>query len=271
MGDHHENIVSNLSIGIRFWESIVETSGYVPFHWHSSIEIVYVKEGKLNFHFDGKCHIVEPGTFIAVSSGVVHDVVNTPNSALVLQIPLKFIEPYYAHPEMLKFTIDKTKTEACANFITLLNNLNQVIKTQSAGYLFDCGAILLMLVKNLIFNFSEQTAQSQTQPDNVKELLVYLQQHYRDPISLTDLAHQFGYNPSYLSRRFKERMGVSLIHYVYYIRLNAFYQDLIKSGTPINTLFQKHGLTNKRTARKLFKEIFGVLPNEVRSNRNKNW
>ncbi|MFC6253288.1 helix-turn-helix domain-containing protein [Secundilactobacillus hailunensis] len=264
MSDHHENIVSNLSIGIRFWESIVNTSGYVPFHWHSSIEIVYVKEGKLNFHFDSKCHIIYPGHFIVVSSGVVHDVVNTPNSALVLQIPLNFIEPYYTHPERLKFTVDNTKTSACNDVINLMNNLNQVVKNHSEGYLFDSGAILLMLIKNLIYNFSEFTFASQTQPDNVKELLVYLQQHYRDNITLKDLAYRFGYNPSYLSRRFKERMGISLIHYVYYIRLNAFYQDLVKSGTPINTLFLKHGLTNKRTARKFFKEIFGVLPIDIR-------
>lgn len=39
---HHENVVVNTSIGIRFWRSEVSTRGYVPFHWHSSIELNYV-------------------------------------------------------------------------------------------------------------------------------------------------------------------------------------------------------------------------------------
>ncbi|MCF7523098.1 hypothetical protein L3X07_06575 [Levilactobacillus brevis] len=46
MRQHHENVISNLDIGIRFYESTVTASGYVPFHWHSSIELVCVLTGQ---------------------------------------------------------------------------------------------------------------------------------------------------------------------------------------------------------------------------------
>ena len=48
-GQHHENIVPNLQPGVRFYFSNVTTNGYVPFHWHSSLEIITVVKGHLRF------------------------------------------------------------------------------------------------------------------------------------------------------------------------------------------------------------------------------
>lgn len=44
---HHEYVVSNLPLGVRFYQSDVTTSGYVPFHWHNSIEVLLVLNGEL--------------------------------------------------------------------------------------------------------------------------------------------------------------------------------------------------------------------------------
>ncbi|WP_225363960.1 cupin domain-containing protein [Levilactobacillus brevis] len=103
MRQHHENVISNLDIGIRFYESTVTTSGYVPFHWHGSIELVCVLAGQLTFQFDGVAHVIQANQFEVISSGVIHDVTNTPNHALVLQIPLPFIEKYVKDPATLNF------------------------------------------------------------------------------------------------------------------------------------------------------------------------
>lgn len=59
MDIHHENVIPNSDIGIRFFESIVDTSGFLPFHWHSSIELVYVMNGRLDMQFNGKMHTIE--------------------------------------------------------------------------------------------------------------------------------------------------------------------------------------------------------------------
>ncbi|GAA3602600.1 AraC family transcriptional regulator [Secundilactobacillus similis] len=264
MTDHHENVVSNLDIGVRFFESDVTTSGYVPFHWHSSIEVVCVLTGKLTFKFDGQSHVVGPNQFMVVSSGVVHDVTNLPNRAFVLQIPLKFFQTFYPDPERLRFVPTTANQAAYHTVLSLFDDLYRVKRDQQPGYLFDFGAVLLKLIKTLILNFTTETPNLPQRTDGIKELLVYINQHYQAALNEQQLADQFGYNASYLSRLFKKQTGVTMIQYIYVIRLNALYQDVIKSGTPIDKLFAKHGLTNKRTARQLFKEMYGVLPSELR-------
>lgn len=95
---HHENVVVNTSIGIRFWRSEVSTRGYVPFHWHSSIELNYVPKGRLDYTINGQTVTVTKNQFIVIPSGVVHAVANQPNIGYVFQIPLRVIEPYIDHP-----------------------------------------------------------------------------------------------------------------------------------------------------------------------------
>lgn len=51
---HHEYVVSNLPLGVRFYQSDVTTSGYVPFHWHNSIEVLLVLNGELTVTMNRK-------------------------------------------------------------------------------------------------------------------------------------------------------------------------------------------------------------------------
>lgn len=262
---HHENVISNLDIGIRFYESNVTTSGYVPFHWHSSIELVCVLAGQLIFQFDGQAHVIHANQFSIVSSGVIHDVTNTPNRALVLQIPLRFIEQYVAHPEQLNFsTVGLEDTPAYQEVMTLFKRLNHINHERQPGYLFDTGMTVLKMLKTLVLNFTNPDKPIVESSSQLKSIVIYVNEHYREKISVKAVAHQFGYNASYLSRLFKAQTGVTLGHYVYLIRLNNFYRDLIDTDTPVDALMTKHGLTNRRTAREMFQEMYGALPKQIR-------
>ena len=53
------------------------------------------------------------------------------------------------------------------------------------------------------------------------------------------------------------------------MRINRFYQDILKTDRPIKKLMQENGLNNERTARKTFKEMFGILPSALRRQGNK--
>ncbi len=270
MAIHHEQVVSNLDVGVRFYESNVTTSGYVPFHWHSSIELVCVMAGKLTFKFDGESHVVGPHQFMVVSSGVVHDVTNSPNRAFVLQIPLSFMARYLPLPETLNFQIQSTDSEAYRQIIASFIRLNEIVTARWSGYRFDVGIQLLSMLKILLLHFRDADHPLQKDTSGIKEIIVYVNSHYASSLTVDALARRFGYNASYLSRLFKAQTGVTLVHYIYNIRLNAFYQDLIKSGTPIVKLYAKHGLTNKRTARRLFNDHYGALPSVIRRRSQQN-
>lgn len=262
---HHENVISNLEMGVRFYESVVETNGYVPFHWHSSIELIYVMSGQFIFKFDGEAHVVQAQQFIVIPSGVVHDVTSTANKALVLQIPLDFMAQYCDDPANLNMILKAPTDESYQKVVGLLNELNQINMRQKAGYLFDFGIILLMILKTVVLKFgTAESTKIRQDTSGLKDIITEINRHYTEPLRVSQLARKFGYNPSYLSRLFKQQIGITIVEYLYELRLSELYQDLIKTTLPIKGLMQKHGLTNERTAREMFKKMYGDLPKQVR-------
>ncbi|MCH9266973.1 AraC family transcriptional regulator [Pediococcus acidilactici] len=265
MTAHHENVVSNLDIGVRFYQSLVKSDGYVPFHWHSSIELVCVLEGKLVFNFEGKQHIIGPNRFVVVSSGVVHDVANTPNHAFVLQIPIKFVQNYYLNPEQLHFITENLEgTTEYKKIIKWLHELNRINQREEKGYLFDAEILVLLIVKTLFLRFVDNQNPFESKMSGLKEILIFIESHYNQKISVAEIAKKYGYNASYLSRLFKEQTGITLVEYIYEVRLSNLYNDLVNTKLPITVLLNKHGLTNRRTAREMCKKMFGLLPSQIR-------
>ena len=62
---------------------------------------------------------------------------------------------------------------------------------------------------------------------------------------------------------FKEQMGLSLTNYVYETKLSRLYDDLIHRDESITALMEQNGLKNPRTARKIFVDMYGCLPNNA--------
>ena len=229
---YHENVVVNTNIGIRFWRSAVTTSGYVPFHWHSSIEIIYVLKGQLKFTINGQAFTVASDEFIVIPSGVVHDVSNQPNTA--------YQRAGY-----------------------LIRQFSYLQGNHPTAYRFDSQICFISLLKVL---FTELNNPDQQVPNdnNIKQLIIYINNHNTEQLSVAGLAHHFGYNSNYLSRLFHQQMGITLMNYIYVVKLNQLYDGLVNSNRDIKALFKQNGLTNPRTARKIFREMFGCLPSDIR-------
>ncbi|WP_052360738.1 bifunctional transcriptional activator/DNA repair enzyme AdaA [Oceanobacillus manasiensis] len=67
------------------------------------------------------------------------------------------------------------------------------------------------------------------QQDIVEESINYLKQHYRETITLNSLAFKIGVSPYYLSRIFKEKLGVTPHKYLESIRIHRTQQLLLNT------------------------------------------
>ena len=260
---HHENVVPNLRNGIRFYFSSVTQSGYVPFHWHESIELIFVLNGRLQLTVNGVIHRVGAGQFIAVPSGAIHDVTNESNQAYVLQVPLDAISPFYPHPEEVGFLDAKTDLTATSAVGEYLRRMEESLQSNGADAPFTFEINFLSALRLLFTTFRNPAPSNQT-TSALKEIIIFINAHYAEKITVGGLANRFGYNESYLSRMFKQQTGIALNDYLYEVRLSHFYLALQEHPeASISALMLANGITNPRTGRKLFKEIYGCLPHSV--------
>lgn len=267
IGDKHENVIANLPLGIRFYESKVSTDGYVPFHWHNSIEVLCVLEGTLNLTVDGKLKVVNANECLAISSGLVHDVTNTPNHAFVLQIPLRILNPFVEHPHQLSFNMVREKNpNSYQTMIDSLRRMNETLQKKKQGFLFDAEILFIEILKLLVLDFTEPAPLKNRIGTSIRNMLSYINEHYKENLSVTKLANLIGYNANYLSRLFHFQVGTSLIEYIYRVRLVKFHQALLETDKSIGALMSEFSLNNERTSREMFQKIYKMLPLAARKN-----
>ena len=114
------------------------------------------------------------------------------------------------------------------------------------GYYLEYYSILFHFLHLLVTDYKQDISHlSLPNTDKYIERLSliteYVQDHYREPISLQDASELLSLNPEYFSRFFKKYMGVTFLEYVYSVRLQAAYQELINTDLPIQQVQEHNG------------------------------
>ncbi|SEM31116.1 MULTISPECIES: response regulator transcription factor [unclassified Butyrivibrio] len=99
---------------------------------------------------------------------------------------------------------------------------------------------------------------------NIKALLKYVDDHFREEISREQLSVMFFFDPDYITKIFKKETGMSYKNYVIEKRLSLAKELLTESDYPIHDIAQYVGYDNYSYFTRLFKKSFGVTPIEFR-------
>lgn len=99
----------------------------------------------------------------------------------------------------------------------------------------------------------------------VDNVVWYIEQHFREEISLGELAEHFFVVPAYLSRKFKERKKCTVMQYLENIRLRKARELLETSSLPISDIAQEVGYNDSNYFARSFRKVYGVSPREYRN------
>lgn len=109
---------------------------------------------------------------------------------------------------------------------------------------------------------SDEPEQSEEHVINV--ITRYLQKHLSEEMSLSVLADEFHLNPQYISRLFKNEIGVNFLTYLTNIRMEKAKKLLLSTALSITDVAERAGYTDYRVFTKVFKKTEGVTPSQYR-------
>ena len=101
-------------------------------------------------------------------------------------------------------------------------------------------------------------------PELLDKVTAYIENHYSDHITVDELAHKFYISSSTISHLFKQKMGLSLYHYITQRRLISA-KNLISAGTPLEHVATQVGFSDYSTFYRAFKQEYGISPRQYRS------
>lgn len=271
----HEQIHYQTETGMKY--VIYDTDGfYNSKHWHNGLEIVYLISGKITLDIDRNECVLQPGGFVVVNSKAIHSVVCREKSRhMLLQIPYDLLQKYIPDIDIMTFSCVCPSPEKCKDELTLIRDNLERLKNlytapRSDGFLLLYNSIVFDLLYKLVnyFKSSADPCFKKKTDKNIQRLGVVLQfvrQHYAENISLGDAADTIALNREYFARFFRKYMGMTFMEYVFAVRLEHVYHDIITTDYTIGAIADKNGFChNYKLFVNKFKEQYGLSPAEVR-------
>ena len=105
-------------------------------------------------------------------------------------------------------------------------------------------------------------------PKQIYRSVEYVELHYREPITLEELAEQAHLGVSRFSELFRLHMGMSPIQYAVCLRLTAAENLLVYTDLPISSIAYHLGFQSLHYFSRAFKKHSGLSPSEFRERRN---
>jgi len=125
-------------------------------------------------------------------------------------------------------------------------------------------ALFYQFIYELMRMVTEQEVAGQ-RPDLVSQTVRYLQEHYRDNVTIDDLVAMLNCSPTHLSRLFKRRIGTSPIHYHIQIRMEHAKKLLLNSDASLKDIAASVGYSDAFYFSRMFKKHTDFSPLHFRN------
>lgn len=102
------------------------------------------------------------------------------------------------------------------------------------------------------------------QPSCTTLVINYIQEHYRDKITLDDLSRRFHFSPTHIARCIKRSVGKSLNAYINSLRVEKAVELIVKTDLPIFKIALATGYANVPHFNRVFRDLRGLSPTQLR-------
>ena len=101
-------------------------------------------------------------------------------------------------------------------------------------------------------------------PQNVIDIQHYLDEHFTEVASVSNVAEHFFYSREYVSRLFKRYLNTSVADYVANRRVSYCQKLIVSSNLPLIDICYRAGFGSVPAFIRMFQRITGMAPSEYR-------
>lgn len=247
------------------------------FHMHKELELILVLRGDGNVSNEKTEVSVKQGDVLLFDSGQIHELNGGEEGLLLLavQISRNFCKRYCPQLRSTRFLGNLLNPFFAENELqelrnTMLQGFSAYMDKSMSGS-FGCMAKLNTVFEKLlrcvpyqILDQTQQVNRMKTQ-ERVRRILLYIQEHYREPIRLTDIAALENLSESHVSRFFREQLNITLQDYLTRLRVEAAMQMLKNTALSSTSIAYECGFSDPKYMNRGFEKLLGMHPNQWRS------
>ncbi len=234
-----------------------------PAHFHEDIELVYVRQGKGVAFCDGKRYELTAGSFFLTFPNQVHHYIESNHGDYILLL-LKPHDLLCHHDRYLTaLPTSATKTFAPDEDENISSLLEWALKEYNDNAPDSVvQAYLTAFFEKLLMFYDVQ--QGIPASDTVLRILQYCSVHFKEDISVTDVARDLHVSKSTVSHIFGSRLGVGFCDHINALRLTHALYLLRNKDYSITDVSDLAGFPTTRTFNRAFQKQYGTSPSLYR-------
>ena len=237
-------------------------------HTHNHMELFYIVGGKGQFLIQDQLYPVNVNNLVIINPNVTHTEVSLNAQPLeYIVLGIEGIELNTRAAEGGHFSIldqfESVEISGC------LRNILRETELKSTGYEDVCQAYMEILIIRLMRNTALAIpAEPQTVSTNRQCAAIrrYIDLHFKEPLTLEQLAEEGHMNKYYLSHAFKREYGVSPINYMISKRIEESKYLLAETDLSLSQIAQLLGFSSLSYFSQVFRRTQSVSPMEYRKN-----
>lgn len=257
---------------------------FVSHHWHEEIEILFFEKGDFLFERNMQPEEVEEGDIVFVNRSVLHQITGRTLPSLHHAVIFDFDMLKFDRYDMAQATILAPlwngecalparigrKDAGYGEILAALRGIFSAWASKKAGWYLKIKAELLLILSvleeygHLGHSVWAGKTEGSYQMQEIKRVLKYMEEHYREKITLKELAGEAGMNEQYFCRFFRKMTGKTPINYLNDYRIGHAAEDLLRGDARIVEVCYENGFENVSYFIKKFKEAKGMTPKEYR-------
>ncbi len=245
-------------------------------HWHEEAELTLITSGKCIYKIDLVEYEVEEGDILFVPPLFLHSITlgnNKKVSSETYVFHLKFLggnstdicSTRYLAPIMnqefsMPYVI-KPNYPAYVYLRKIFNQINTTYDESIIGYELALKSLFLQTIF-LLLQYSKKVAVPETEKvsDKIKNVLDYIELHYSETITVSQLAKLCYFSDYHFMRFFKKHMNMTCVEYINNLRLEKAVELFEKGNSSIMEVSLSVGFHNLSYFHRAFKKKYRMTP-----------
>lgn len=279
--DLNEKITHNYR-GMRYSLEYAQNVSNSSPHRHNFLEFTYVTKGYGTETINGVKHIMQPGTFTVLLPYHVHEIYSSTENPLSFYLGGISLEAFFGPSKNnlglndLLFNSDEVlpafvhfEGEILAKmdcmFREIYKEFTEKLKWNDLNVISMLTEAMIMFDRTRdTFRNHKKSSLDEYQNDNFWDILYYVHTCYMQNITLNSLANNFFINSFYISKLFKERMGINFVDFLHDIRIRHACSLLTSTEMPITDIAAEVGFNSYVTFTRVFFQRKGINASSYR-------
>lgn len=238
-------------------------------HNHSNrFEVVFFISGDLTYHVEGSIYSPHPGDILIVQPYELHTLVlngNTPYERIVFSIYTSFFQRnncdnfkgIFLNRRLGSGNLLTRKIINESGALDAINRLEHYIK-EGTSLIANCTLLEFLYLLNKNYSYESQ---SNVIDKRIKDIIIYINEHITENLTLNLISDMFFINKSHLCRKFKKSTGFTISQYINYKKI-LLVQGLHEGGATLTEASINAGFSNYSYFYKVYRSIIGKSPSK---------